>query len=220
MTDIWDLIFTGRYEEALPALIEEDWSSGHNLGKIFLALDRLDEAEEAFRRTPEETSSHCVMLGACASIRGCHEDALSLWQKAQEAPYQDAAGGVIPRALCFYASLHLGDARERKAALSSLKSVWKPKRTGWPVPIAGFLLGKYPEDEFTWHEINSPSDLGKRRKVQLDFWKGVVRLKDGDVLGASNFFSRAYSPNGVGILEVEHFLARNEVRYLRRSSTE
>ena len=36
MTDIWDLIFTGRYEEALPALIEEDWSSGHNLGKIFL----------------------------------------------------------------------------------------------------------------------------------------------------------------------------------------
>ena len=61
--DAWDLIFDGRYEEALP-LIEEDGNL-HNIGLLHLALGNLDRAADALSKTSQVTSAHGEMLGVC-----------------------------------------------------------------------------------------------------------------------------------------------------------
>lgn len=214
-SDTWKLIFAGQYEEALPDISEDNWSQGHNLGTLLLALRRFEEAEKAFSGTPEDTSAHGEKRGTCAWLQNKPEKALQFWKQAQEALYQDAAGGVIPRALSYYAAIRLGDENEKKLALKGLKKIWKPNKTLWPGPVAGFLLGHYPEEEFTWHEFNAPPELEERRQVQRDFWKGVVRLGQSDLVGAKEYFAKAYRPCGRGILEVEHFLARHELERLQ-----
>lgn len=213
--DVWSMIFAGQYEEALPLILKDDWSGGHNEGLLLLAIGRVQEAALSFSRTTGDASSHFLMLGACAGIQESFVDALRLWKSAQEPRFQDAAGGVIPRALCFYAAVRLSDENEQELALKGLKKIWKPNKTLWPGPVAGFLLGHYPEEEFTWHEFNAPPELEERRQVQRDFWKGVVRLKSNDLTGAQGFFEKAYRPQGTGILEVEHFLARHELERLQ-----
>ncbi len=212
--DTWSKIFAGQYEEALLLIREDDWSKGHNEGLLLLALGRVEQAAASFSQTSNEASSHYIMLGTCAWLEGRLADALLLWKDAQEPVYQDAAGGVISRALCFYAAVRLGDEGEQKQALKGLKKIWKPTKTLWPAPVAGFLLGRYPEDEFTWHEFSAPPELEERRQVQREFWKGVERLKRDDLAGAKGYFEQSYRPLGTGILEVEHFLARHELERL------
>lgn len=194
--DAWDLIFDGRYEEALP-LIEEDGNL-HNIGLLHLALGNLDRAADALSKTSQVTSAHGEMLGVCEWLRGNFQEALAHWKEAQNSPAQDAAGGITPPALCYYAAVRLESAEEKKLAVKALRRLWKPNRTAWPSPIAGFLLGKYPEREFTWQECNLPEPLVERWTTQLNFWKGVKCLEIQEPQRAQDFFDESYKPSGCG----------------------
>lgn len=210
--DAWSLIFSGQYEQA-QVLLEEE-GNFHNVGRIHLALGHLDKAAEAFRRTPQITSAHGEMCGVCEWLSGNFAEALRYWKDAQKSPAQDAAGGVTPAALCYYAAVRLSSTDEQKLALKALRKVWKPGKTGWPSPIAGFLLEKFPEHEFTWQEFNLPSSLEERWGTQLNFWKGVKCIENQELQKAETYFRKSYKPYGRGILEAEHFLARYEIETL------
>lgn len=207
--DAWDLIFDGRYEEALP-LIEEEGNQ-YSIGHVHLALGDLDKASDAFTKTSDATSAHGEMCGLCEWLRGNSQGALEYWKEAQSSPAQDAAGGVTPPALCFYAAVRLESPVEKKLAIKALRKIWKPNRANWPSPIAGFLLGKYPEHEFTWQEFNLPASLEERWRTQLNFWKGVKCLENQEHERAEEFFRQSYHLQGRGVLEIEHFLARYEL---------
>jgi hypothetical protein len=215
--DPWDLIFDGKYQEALPLLLRDDFSQGHNPGLVLLALGRIEDALDSFSGTPAHTSARGEMIGTCLWLLGRRIEALQQWKIAQEALYQDAAGGVLPRVLRFYAAVRLNDENERLLAVSELEKFWNPDMQVWPSPIVGFLLGRFKEDEFTWKEHNSPLELQEAREVQICFWKGLKASLESDWEKAKSLFAKAYRPSGHGILEVEHFLARHELEEIASS---
>jgi len=82
----------------------------------------------------------------------------------------------------------------------------------WPGPVAGFLLAEVEEQPFLEDGYEDP-DLETWRLTGARFWAGV-RAQDANEARAH--FQESARIEGASALEVEHHLAKGELRDQRR----
>lgn len=234
----WRLVLQGQYQEAVDELTHQlDTLSGlmraiacTHRARAYLGLRDYNAAAHDFEQVilldPASASGY-LGLGVCLWCQLRPFPAVSVWMKASEAAYTDAAGGVVPPALLLYAALRMHDHNVRREAIKFLRKRSRRKQlVNWPGAIVPFLLGKIPSDEFmdvVTHSTAQPI-LAVRHRCQADFYRGVRGLEDGDRGEFENgMWSCAAST--YGFLESEFYLAVWEVEQhfpniLRENSVE
>jgi tetratricopeptide (TPR) repeat protein len=132
--------------------------------------------------------------------------------------YTDAAGGVEPGCLLWFAAVSLGYEELLVAARRLLEAKvargegrnWTIEN--WPGPLAMFLLGSMDEAEV--RERISDSDvpiLRERELCQTEFYVAVRALEQGDTNKATKDFRKAAALHD-GSIENEYDLAQRESR--------
>jgi hypothetical protein len=205
VSDPHDLLQAGRFEE----LAHDE----HPLwrGLALLELRRFDEAARVFEEAEgaQESATMLEFAGAARWLCGERAVAAERWIAALDAPHEGPAGGVKPPALVYYAGLRIPDERYVLRGKRLLGKIWKPKIARvWPGPVAGYLLGHVEEQSFLEDGYDDP-DLEARRSASALFWVG---MNARDAAAARKYFEASASIEGASALEVEHHLAKGELR--------
>ena len=205
MSDPRELFEAGRFEE----LAGEE----HPLwrGLALLELRRFADAARVFEEAEgaQESGTLLEFGGAARWLAGEREAAAERWIAALEAVHDAPAGAVKPPALLLYAGLRIPDQRYVLRGKRLLGKLWKPKLSRvWPGPVAGYLLGALDEGQFI-EEGYEDADLEARRLSAAHFWAGTAASDPGV---ASKHFRESAAIEGASALEVEHHLAKGELR--------
>jgi hypothetical protein len=139
--------------------------------------------------------------------------------------YADAAGGVEPGCLLWFAAVSLGCEELLVSARRLLqgKVVEKGGRgrccriENWPGPVALFLLGTLDETQVR-QRISDVPILRQRQLCQTEFYVAVRALEQNDVKKAMSHFRKAASLHAAW-MENEYDLAQRESRRRKRLPT-
>jgi len=130
--------------------------------------------------------------------------------------YADAAGGVEPGCLLWFAAVRLEFKELLIPARRLLEKKVAAKGSGcchidnWPGPIAMFLLGMLDEPQLREKIIEVP--IARERELcQAEFYVAVKALQDGDPVKAKLAFRKAAALHDASI-ENEYDLAQRESR--------
>ena len=205
VSDPHQLLQEGRFEE----LANEE----HPLWRALalLELGRHPDAASVFEEAEgaQESGTMLELAGAAWWLAGERQAAAERWISALDAAHDGPAGAVKPPALLLYAGLRIPDERYVLRGKRLLGKLWKPKLARvWPGPVAGFLLGEVEEQPFLEDGYEDP-DLEARRLSGAHFWAGV---KEQDPKKARAHFQESAAIEGASALEVEHHLAKGELR--------
>jgi len=205
VSDPHQLLQEGRFEE----LANEE----HPLwrGLALLELGRFPDAASVFEEAEgaQESGTLMELAGAARWLAGERQVAAERWIAALDAGHEGPAGGVKAPALLLYAGLRIPDERYVLRGKRLLGKLWKPKLARvWPGPVAGFLLGEVDGARFLEDGYEDP-DLEARRLSGAQFWAGV---KEEDPQRARAHFQESAAIEGASALEVEHHLAKGELR--------
>jgi hypothetical protein len=205
VSDPHELLQAGRFEE----LANEE----HPLwrGLALLELRRYADAAQVFEEAEgaQESGTMLELAGAARWLAGERQVAAERWIAALDAGHDGPAGAVKPPALLLYAGLRIPDERYVLRGKRLLGKLWKPKLARvWPGPVAGFVLGEVDEQSFLEDGYEDP-DLEARRLTGAQFWAGV---KAQDPKKARDHFQESAAIEGASALEVEHHLAKGELR--------
>lgn len=222
MSDVWNLVKAERFVEACEAadreLLEEKLNLQIILGNkklALMALQRYDEVlavcEALIRKDLKlgfgTSDSNYTFQGMAHWFSGRVEAALVCWQEARRAQYTDAAGGVGPEVLWYYAGLRCNNPKMQNEALKKLqKKVKRREILNWPGSGAQFLLGQISTEQLIGSLSDNPI-LRIREQCQAAFYRGVVCLRDGDRQGFLDFMRESRSQGPVSRLEFEFYLA-------------
>jgi hypothetical protein len=205
VSDPHELLQAGRFEE----LAHDE----HPLwrGLALLELGRFAEAAPVFEEAEgaQQSGTMLEFAGAARWLAGERAAAAERWIAALDAGHDGPAGAVKPPALLLYAGLRIPDERYTLRGKRLLGKLWKPKLARvWPGPVAGFLMGEVEEQPFLEDGYEDP-DLEARRVSAARFWAGVLA---GDPEVARAHFQESAAIEGASALEVEHHLAKGELR--------
>jgi hypothetical protein len=198
------LLEAGRFEEVA--------HGDHPLwrGLALLELGRPGEAAKVFEEAEgsKESSSMLELAGASLWLAGEREGAVEHWVAALDAGTETPADAVRAPALLLYAGLRIPDERYVLRGTRLLGKLWKPKLSKrWPGPIAGFLTGALDEGPFLEEGFENPA-LESRRLTAAHFWAGLK----SEGAAAKDHFRAAVEQEGPAVLEVEHHLAKGELK--------
>lgn len=221
----WDLMKEGRFPEAADsysAALCDDPSpfnyynralASLNLGKLDSALDDFATADRLDRSKGDAARQR---IGVVHWLAGREGAAIEVWDRlvrgsdATEIAYTDAAGGVGPPSLLWFASIRRNDLTLQKAAAESLRNVLKSKRREiWPGPLGQFILGRV-DFSTVMAATSSVPVLRERQHCQAEFFDAVVALKDGRLTEWIAGLRRASAMNDA-LLENELYLSRYEL---------
>jgi len=205
VSDPHELLQAGRFDE----LANEE----HPLwrGLALLELGRFAEAAPVFEEAEgaQESGTMLEFAGAARWLAGDRHLAAERWIAALDAAHDGPAGSVKPPALLLYAGLRISDDRYVLRGKRLLGKLWKPKLARvWPGPVAGYLLRQVDAESFLEDGYDDP-DLEARRVSAARFWAGV-RAEDPKTARAH--FQESAAVEGPSALEVEHHLAKGELR--------
>jgi hypothetical protein len=205
VSDPHELLQAGRFEE----LAHDD----HPLwrGLALLELGRFAQAAPVFEEAEgaQESGTMLELAGAARWLAGERAAAAERWIAALDAGHDGPAGAVKPPALLLYAGLRIPDDRYVLRGKRLLGKLWKPKIARvWPGPVAGFLLGEIEEQPFLEDGYEDP-DLEARRLAAARFWAGV---RAENPAAARTHFQESAAIEGASALEVEHHLAKGELK--------
>ena len=205
VSDPHELLQAGRFEE----LAHDE----HPLwrGLALLELGRFPEAARVFEEAEgaQESGTMLEFAGAARWLAGERAAAAERWIAALDAGHDGPTGAVKPPALLFYAGVRIPDDRYVLRGKRLLGKLWKPKLARvWPGPVAGFLLDEIEEPPFL-EDGYEDSDLEARRLSAAHFWAGV---RAGDPEAARAHFQESAAIEGASALEVEHHLAKGELK--------
>ncbi|MGV3608200.1 MAG: hypothetical protein ACO1RA_17470 [Planctomycetaceae bacterium] len=222
MSEVWNLVQAERFAEACEVADRELLGGTENLQLILgnkklalMALQRYDElldvCDASIRNDLKIISGTSaidhIFQGMAHWFSGRVEVALVSWQEARRAKYTDAAGGVGPEMLWYYAGLRCNNPKMQNEAIKKLQKMVKRREAlNWPGSGAQFLLGEVSGEQL----IGSLSENPIRRIRQLcqaAFYQGVVCLRDGDRQGFRDFMLESRSQGPVSRLEFEFYLA-------------
>jgi hypothetical protein len=205
VSDPHELLQAGRFEELA--------NDEHPLwrGLALLELGRYADAARVFEEAEgaQESGTMLEFAGAARWLAGERAAAAERWIGALDAGHDGPAGAVKPPALLLYAGQRMPDERYVLRGKRLLGKLWKPKLARvWPGPVAGFLLGEVEEKPFLEDGYEDP-DLEARRLSSAHFWAGV-RAQDPEAARAH--FQESAAIEGASALEVEHHLAKGELK--------
>jgi tetratricopeptide (TPR) repeat protein len=179
-------------------------------GLALLEMERFADAARVFDEAEgaKESASMLELAGAAFWLAGEREAAVERWIAALDAGTETPADAVRAPALLVYAGQRMNDDRYLLRGTRLLGKLWKPKLSKrWPGPIAGFLTDKLDEETFVGEGFDNPA-LESRRLTSALFWAGVKA--EGE--DAKDRFRAAAAQEGPAVLEVEHHLAKGELR--------
>jgi tetratricopeptide (TPR) repeat protein len=220
--EAWELHRQGKFRQAIAAYtaLYEDSSDIFYLrgrGDAKLELGEYASALDDFLRAEAECEPRYrdallyIARGVCWWWLGQPAQAVEAWTLALDAPYQDAAGGVIPPALLLYAAERLDAGELRREAVRLLRKHARRRLGDWPGAIVPFLLGKIEAAQLE-HAASVSTALIPRHRCQADFYIGLGALRTGDRAGFSQRMQRAVSWDGMPRKD-EHYLAKWEVAH-------
>lgn len=240
----WHALELGRYEEAIQ-LFSQGYAqaqelsllSGRSLAHLAANMPRqaLTDLEEVTARTDERfaSDSNFAFWGICYWYLGDPDSAITQWRAGLDAPYVDAAGGILLPILLFYAGVRLGEGELEKEAQRLFRAHWQkfvrrvrrrqgkelrtpqnfadPELSSWPGAIVPFLLEK---EDSSWllHQARKTDSesLTLRRECQAQFAIAVHALRSGN-RGLFVSSMETCARNSKGSLEAEHYIARWEM---------
>jgi len=220
MSSIWDIVKIGKYEEACLAA-DREFAETQSLSplrnKVFalLCLEKYDEvirlSNDIIIKANGESDGDFVFLGVAHWLLGRYRDAVTVWERATDTKYTDAAGGVGIQLLLFYASVKLQDDKLKACALKQLQTLCKhPTANNWPGPLAGLVLGKLQEADVRSKMSKQPI-LKARQTCQAAFYIGTMQIASQDMHGYIEHMRESCGQGGACLLEQEYYLARDEV---------
>jgi tetratricopeptide (TPR) repeat protein len=215
----WDLIKLKKFEEAY-SFYDNEYEKHQrksDLGKRAVASLNLKNYKDALKGFLElirlnngDSDADYIYAGTCYWILGNKAEAINLWKEGLTSTYTDAAGGIEIPATLFFAAISLGNQELLKEAVSLLRKRWKAKSVvNWPGAIAGYLLGKFSEQEVL-EAISDHPTLRIREMCQALFYFGIQCLKNGDRKGFISYMEQC-SSSEYGYLEQEYYLAIGEL---------
>lgn len=241
----WQALELSRYEEAIQ-LFTQGYAQSQAISLLsgrsltYLAANRprqaLADLEEVVARTEKRfaSDSNFAFLGICHWYLARPDFAIAQWQAGLNAPYVDAAGGVLLPTILYYAGIRLGDGKLEKEAQRLLRAHWQkfvrrikrrkdptqrtsrnfadPDLSGWPGAVVPFLLGQGDSAWLLHQARNANSEtLSLRHECQAQFAIAVDALRSGNHdLFAASMAACAHNPKGS--LQAEQYIARWEVR--------
>jgi hypothetical protein len=221
MSNVWDLIVAGNFEEACHAA---DREAGESLSilplrnKVFALLclwrhqDAVDICEEIIRRQQGDTDSDFIFLGVSLWLLRQLKKAITTWESASQTVYTDAAGGIEVPLLLFYAGVRCEDPLLREQADRQLRKLGKRKAAGnWPGPIAHFVLNELSEQQLLEKTSKQPLVRAKQR-CQAAFFRGVVRLLNDDQGGFLACMQESVTQGPTSLMQQEYYLANGELQ--------
>jgi hypothetical protein len=177
----------------------------HRYEDAILLSDNLIE----FRGGDSETDFHFSGLGNW--LIGNWQQAIAVWEKAKNALYKDAAGGINTQVFLYFAGVKMSNKSLKYKALASVRKILKSKRsTNWPGPIGNFLVGDINETELLSH-ISSAPILRERQLCQANFVIGVKLLDCEDRQG---YYAKLKEVIALGVpsyVEKLYYLAKGEL---------
>lgn len=235
----WDLMRTGRYEEAANVFLQrskEGLPAWRNRGLAFLCLGRYSAAYEAFAEADRiERERHplhsraLAEMGICLWLEGRRNEALPLIEEnlhlrmSNKLAYGDFAGGAQEGLFGYYAGVSFPDDRLTAMAIRHLTKISRSKRhRGWPKPIANYLVGRSSLDDTLLEAAESSNidtavehakvdTLSCRQLTQALFYAAIKQRAQGDMLSCRTLMRRVITlPNSV--VELERFIAEHEVK--------
>jgi hypothetical protein len=220
MSNVWDLVKSGRYDDACVAADKESSETSSALplrNKVFalLNLGRYVEATQVCRqiisRTSGESDSDFIFLGVSCWLLEEYDEAVSTWQSAANTKYTDAAGGVEIPLLLLFASAKLQNEELKTQSLKELQTLCKKSTTSWPGPVANYVLGKLTEDDVR-SKMSAQPVLRAKQACQAAFYFGVMRSMQQDTNGYRKCMQESCEQGAVSLMKQEYYLARAEIR--------
>ncbi len=221
MSNVWELVKNGDYEQACLVADEEFKQTSSVLplrNKVF-ALLRLKQFADAaalcdriIAKQHGDTDSDFAFLGTSHWLDGRPDQAIAAWRAATNTTYTDAAGGVEIGLLLLYASLRRSDESLRQEAESQLSRLSKqPEIKNWPGSIAPFVLHKCGESDLL-STLSAQPVLRAKQLCQADFYIGLRRLAEGDKRGWIEQLVQSTSHGAICLMKQEFYLADGELR--------
>jgi tetratricopeptide (TPR) repeat protein len=230
----WDLFEAGLYREAIAGytrMLRRDESEQVYAGRAeaFFKLKDYDRAltdlHAANAVSQYTTDAYFERIGVVNWLARRENTAAGTWHDLVLATergriqYADAAGGVEPGCLLWFAAVSLGRSDLLNPARSLLEKKAKEPRgeyartENWPGPVAMFLLGMLNEAQLRENitDVTDVPIVHERELCQAEFYIGVKALEGGDVLAARKAFRKAAALRDASI-ENEYDLAQREGR--------
>ena len=219
MSNVWEFVKVGRYEEACAAA-DEEYAQKPSLlvlrNKRFalMSLKRHQEAISLSRQLIENdlysSQSDWLFLGAALWLTGRCEDAVGAWREGAKAKYTDAAGGVLSPLALLYASTRLAREDLQLESLAGLRQVAAVNSgRNWPGPIAEFAAGDLTDQELLTVVSQVPI-LRQKQMCQAKFYIGVMCCRNGSNSHFRKAMTEASSQGSVARSLHEFYLAEAE----------
>jgi hypothetical protein len=229
------------YEQRLRQNPDDPAALGSHAMVLLCVGKSLERALEEFRRSSEmerrdllklggKSRPYLAHIGAVLWLLGKQQEAIRTFRSGAEGilsgeiEFGDSAGGASHGLLLWYAGLTAGDKEAIAFARSYLRKLAKNKSTiaHWPGPVVLQVLEGPPKDlmedvykTFLPEEaarVASDDLLNRRRLVPVIFYSAVQERADGNEEKCLAKMRECFEiPNSV--LEVEWYLARNEVKH-------
>ncbi|MBN1315512.1 MAG: hypothetical protein JXA42_08590 [Anaerolineales bacterium] len=185
-------------------------------GSAYLEAEKYSAALDDFENVQELTDSSfqvdCFFIyqGLCHWCLNNFTQVLPVWERGLNAPYTDAAGGVVLPALMLYGAERLKDEDYMGLGIRLLKEHDRKGNRNWPGAIVPFLLGKSNKSSLISASKKTTSDiLASRWKCQADFYIALVNLCKGAWRRFKGHMKQCVD-NPYGYHECEYYLARWE----------
>jgi hypothetical protein len=221
----WDLVQTGDFDGAIKRLQEEcslrpSLGNRNNLGHAYLCKGDLAAAKTVFgdvKRDRPDSAGAFEWAGVVDWISGDQAAAVSDWQSSLNCQYQDAARGVGPLLLLYFASVRQQDKPGLRKTLDLLEERLNGPWSGnWPGPVGRFVLGLISEQQLRDHITGYVEGLQRRRSCQALFYAGVLALRDGNPQRFAESV-KAFTGQRDWIFEREWHLANHEWKIAQSS---
>ncbi len=181
----------------------------------------LADLHSANAASPFTTDGYLALMGVVNWLAGRENTAIGIWldlvlaTEVRKFQYLDAAGGVQPGCLLWFAAVSLGRPEYLTPARRLFEQLLSRGKTGkctniqdWPGPIANFLLGLLDETQLR-EKANAIPAVAERHLSQAEFYVGVKALEGGDDAIARKHYRKAASLRA-GQIEDEYYLAVRE----------
>jgi len=236
--DAWKLLETGQPRKAIEAFtrkIRREPTDIHysSRAEAFIQLKEYDNALadlHCANAAAVWTSTHYFeRIGVVHWLARREYLAAATWLESVLAmeggkiQYADAAGGVEPGCLLWFAAVSLGHEELVVPARRLFESkiakgkglLWAVEN--WPGPLAMFLLGSMDEAKVR-AQVSDVPILRERELCQTEFYVAVRALEQGDIDKATKCYRKAAALHA-GSVENEYDLAQREARRRDRGRT-
>jgi len=221
--DVWSLVVHNEFEKACEKADQGYENTGDILdlrNKVY-ALFHLRKYEDVIHLCKKlieyekgESESDFIFWGIANWILGNVDQAIEVWQRAQNSLYKDAAGGVGTQVFLYFAGIKTKQEKVKTIAIKAIKKLLKSKRAiNFPGPLGLYLIDDITENELLSYVSNIPI-LRERQLSQAHFVLAIKKLEINDLSGYYKKLKDCISYGSQSYLSQMYYLAKGELEMI------